>query len=60
MMRIVTVLIAVLFAASTSTLAAAKSKHMTKHHHAAAKVEAAPADPNAGSIKLFHDFFTHQ
>ena len=58
-MRIVTVLIAVLFAASTSTLAAAKSKHMTKHHHAAAKVEAAPADPNAGSIKLFHDFFIH-
>lgn len=60
MMRIVTVLIAVLFAASTSTLAAAKSKHKTKHHHAAAKVEAAPADPNDGSIKLFHDFFTHQ
>ena len=57
-MRIVTLLVAIAFAASTSTLALAKGKHKTHHRAAATTAVEAPVDPNAGGAKLIHDFFS--
>jgi len=57
-MRIVTLLVAVAFAASASTLALAKGKHKMHHRAAATTAVEAPVDLNAGGAKLIRNFFS--
>jgi len=57
-MRKSALLIAIIFAATAPTLAAAKSSKHAKHHGHAAKaapVAAAPADPNSAFSRALND-----
>jgi ABC-type sugar transport system substrate-binding protein len=54
-MRKSALLLAIIFAATAPTLAAAKSSKHVKHHAKAAPVAAAPADPNSAFFRALND-----